>query len=201
MNDDNILNAIAYLDTGFENRSVANVSHEEVMSFVRDVIQIEMAKQRHKADEDLSAQVASLEARMLAMRREFMKQRGHPSVTYVSRHRDALVTRDMAKDILASSAYIPPTPINFTAALPAIPRAMVAFYSLGLACSLVFATLLALSAAKVQIIHPFISLLGLIGGLGWLTTAWTDLLLWKRENPSAYKSSQEERPIPTSNAR
>jgi len=50
---------------------------------------------------------------------------------------------------------------------------------------LVFATLLALSAMKVDTIHPFISLLGLIGGLGWLTTAWTDLLLWKRENPSA----------------
>jgi hypothetical protein len=61
------------------------------------------------------------------------------------------------------------------------PRVMIAFYVSGLLCSLVFASLLALSAVGVNILHPFLSLLGLVGGLGWLTTVWADLLSWKRE--------------------
>lgn len=71
------------------------------------------------------------------------------------------------------------------------PTAMVAFYGLGLGCSLIFATLLALSAMKVDTIHPFLSLIGLVGGLGWLTTAWTDLLLWKREKPIGNRTSSK----------
>jgi hypothetical protein len=62
-----------------------------------------------------------------------------------------------------------------------VPGAVVIFYVLGLACVLTFAALLALSANGNHVIHPFLSLLGLIGGLGWLSTAWTDLILWKRE--------------------
>jgi hypothetical protein len=62
-----------------------------------------------------------------------------------------------------------------------VPGSVVIFYVLGLACVLTFAVLLALAASGHRLIHPFLSLLGLIGGLGWLSTAWTDVILWKRE--------------------
>jgi len=65
---------------------------------------------------------------------------------------------------------------------PSPPRAMVVFYALGLAFTAIFAFLIALSALGTTLLHPFLSLLGLVGGLGWLTTAWTDLLMWRQEN-------------------
>jgi len=73
-----------------------------------------------------------------------------------------------------------------------LPGAMVAFYIAGLFCSLTFAILLALSAVGIKVIHPFLSLIGLVGGLGWLTTAWTDLFLWKRERSLGNRTPQSE---------
>lgn len=171
MNNEEILDEIAYLDADFDDKPVAAFPSRDMIALLRDAIQIEMAKQGHlRKAEDVSARLASLEKRMEAMRREFIRQRGTPSVVYVRSAR-------------TQSVIVPPAE-----AKP--PTAMMAFYALGLGCSLVFATLLALSAMRIDTIHPFISLLGLIGGLGWLTTAWTDLLLWKRENPVGNRTTK-----------
>jgi hypothetical protein len=82
-----------------------------------------------------------------------------------------------------------------------LPGAIFLFYALGLACTLTFAFLLALSASGHNVIHPFLSVLGLIGGLGWLSTAWVDLVLWKHHNLRGYKFTQEERSISANNTR
>lgn len=190
MNNEEILGEIAYLDADLNEKS-AVFSSGEILALVRDAIQIEMAKQGHpRKTEDIAAQVASLEKRMEAMRREFIRQRGTPSVIYVRRQN--AVTAPVYKQPILTDPH----------AGPKLPKAMIAFYALGLGCSLVFATLLALSGMKVETIHPFLSLLGLIGGLGWLTTAWTDLLLWKRENQSATDAATSEtRAVSSSSAR
>jgi len=73
-----------------------------------------------------------------------------------------------------------------------LPGMMIVFYVLGFALTFIFATLLALSAAGSSLIHPFISLLGLLGGLTWLSTAWTDLVLWKREKLSVQFTRETE---------
>jgi hypothetical protein len=186
MNNEEILEEIAYLDADIDEKSVVtSFSSGEMIALVRDAIQIEIAKQGHlRKAEDVSARIASLEKRVEAMRREFMRQRGTPSVTYVRR-----------QDVVVSpNVIVAPT----TTTEARRPTAMVVFYGLGLACSLVFAILLALSAVKVNTIHPFISLLGLVGGLGWLTTAWTDLLLWNREKPigNRAKKTEDSRAVP-----
>jgi hypothetical protein len=171
MNNEDILEKIAYLDTEADERRIAELSTGEVFALLHDAIQIEMAKQgiAHKV-EDVCARVASFEERMQMMRRELMRQRGTPNVIYVR-----------GQNVIGPTVEAKP------------PRALVAFYGLGLGCSLAFATLLALSAVKVETIHPFISLLGLVGGLGWLTTAWTDLLLWKRENSLGHRTQPNKK--------
>jgi hypothetical protein len=90
---------------------------------------------------------------------------------------------------------VPPTrntvsvpPVNF-------PKPMIIFYVSGLLCSVAFASLLALSALGTNVIHPFLSLLGLVGGLGWLTTAWSDLLLSKREKLATKTGIREQEPV------
>jgi len=178
MNDEEILGKIAYLDSGLDEKSVAPFSSNEMIALVRDAIQIEIAKQGHlRKAEDVSARFASLEKRMEVMRREFIRQRGIPSVTYIRR---VPQESELFTDVPAAEP-------------PGLPTAVVVFYGLGLVCSLSFATLLALSALKVDTIHPFISLLGLVGGLGWLTTAWTDLLLWKREKPVGNRTTKTKK--------
>jgi len=173
MNED-ILRHIAYLDDD-PGPSRGHLAPAELMELVRDAIQLEMAKQGHlQRAEDLTARVAFLDQRVEAMRREFVKQRGGPPVIYVRR----------SPNVMISVSEVT------TTAQVKLPKAMVAFYGLGLLCSLAFATLLSLSAIRIDTIHPFLSLLGLIGGLGWLTTAWTDMLLWKRENPSVANAPQ-----------
>jgi hypothetical protein len=71
-----------------------------------------------------------------------------------------------------------------------LPGVMIVFYVLGFAITFIFATLLALSAAGSNLVHPLISLLGLVGGLTWLSTAWTDLVLWKREKLSVQSTRE-----------
>lgn len=72
-----------------------------------------------------------------------------------------------------------------------LPSGIIIFYVLGFAFTLVFAALLALSAGGLAIVHPLLSLVGLVGGLTWLSTAWTDLVLWKREKLSVEQSARE----------
>ncbi len=173
MNDEEVLREIMYLDPnpGAETRRA--LSSQQMVALMRDAIQIEMAKQGHlRRSEDVSERISSLEERLSMMRREFIRQQETPSVIYV---RGYIRPED--------ASAIPLTQ-------PKLPTAMIVFYGLGLGCSLMFATFLALSALKVETIHPFISLLGLVGGLGWLTTAWTDLLLWKREKPIGYRTTK-----------
>jgi hypothetical protein len=202
MNDEGIFQEIAYLDSGLDKQSAGIFSPAEMIALVRDALQIEMAKQGHlRKAEDVSERLASLETRVELMRREFIRQRGIPSVIYV--RRGELITPAAVLQHLHLNAER----MGETHQSPAVeskpPTAMVVFYGLGLACSLIFATLLALSTMKVDTIHPFLSLLGLVGGLGWLTTAWTDLLLWKRENPSAATNATTSKAgaIPSSSAR
>ena len=74
-----------------------------------------------------------------------------------------------------------------------VPRVIVAFYVLGSVTTLLFAVLLAAAAFGTSVIHPFLALLGLVGGLGWLSTAWTDLFLWKRETVVDVRSANQPR--------
>jgi hypothetical protein len=187
MNDEEIIRGIAYLDSGLEEGAA---EPNFMVSLVRDAIQIEMAKHGYlRRADDLAGQVASLEKRMELMQQELMRRRRAAAVVYVRN-----------KPVASSVQVIPPPILSARLAKPKVPTLMIWFYALGLISSLAFATLLALSTMHIETIHPFISLLGLIGSLGWLTTAWTDLLLWKREKPSA-ESTQEERPIASSNPR
>lgn len=191
MNSEQILSKIAYLDSSLvDAKPLGGFSTDDIVTLVRDVIQLEMAKQGHlQKTEDVSARLISLEKRMEMIRREVLRQRGTPAVIYVRQHARVAETE---KDFVLAV----PLPQRTT-----LPTAMVLFYSLGLISSLAFATLLALSAVGVKTIHPFISLLGLIGGLGWLTTAWTDLLLWKREKPNGTEPPKEESTFAAVNAR
>jgi len=193
MNKAEILREIAYLD---DNLAEAPASGEMV-ALLRDAIQIELAKQGYlRRAEDVSARIASLEERVEALRRVFIKQQVTPAVIYIRGQGVISSLPAEPRRLTTAGHFTFPTPSPISPpAEPKLPVAMVAFYGLGLGCSLVFATLLGLSAVKVDTIHPFISLLGLAGGLGWLTTAWTDLLLWKRGKLIGNRTAKtEERP-------
>jgi hypothetical protein len=137
------------------------------------MIQHELSKRGRWAQTDeLSYRVALLE-------RDFERLR-MPEVQYVHFVQQKFVMEDRLE--ITSSKH--------TAIDTQFPKAMIIFYSLGLFCSLIFAALITLSALGTNLIHPFLSLLGLVGGLGWLTTAWTDLLLWKRERILGKPSSE-----------
>jgi hypothetical protein len=171
MNED-ILSQISYLDDFDESAGPATRSPERLEAFMLYLIQREIARRQIGEPGRVSARVASLESQVKQMQRTMRimaSQRGRPSVQYV------LVSHTKGEISLAG---VPTAPNPQKAR---VPRAMVFFYGAGLVCSLTFSVFLALSAIGVTPIHPFLSLLGLIGGLGWLTTAWTDLLLWKRE--------------------
>jgi hypothetical protein len=170
MNNDEILSEISCLDD-FPNRwPYSHGGHgtpNEMRNLVRVAMQLELARAgQWRHTEDLDSRVAVLESRVERMICMMANLQRLPSVQYVVH----IPTRER---------LIPTDPV------PAIkaPALMSAFYALGLLCTVVFAGLLALSSIGWNIIHPFLSLLGLIGGLGWLTTAWADLLLWKREKP------------------
>lgn len=187
MNSEQILRAITDLD--LDNETPANIpfSSGEMIALVRDVIQIEMARQSHLHRPQESERIDSLEKRMEAMRREFMRQRRTPSVIYVRKTQN--ITTPPPEAFFASGKTAMLTTPTTEARRP---TAMVVFYSLGLGLSFLFAVLLALSAVKIDTIHPFISLLGFVGGLGWLTTAWTDLLLWNRDNLGGSRAKETE---------
>jgi len=177
--DKNVLSEIAYLDDFTDIQPLsAPPAPADMVAWMHAAIELEMAKQGHQRDtKELSRRLASLELRVELMVREFARQRGLPAVQYVV----ASPTKDTA---------VPLTPL-------VVPKLMIVFYILGLVCSVVFAALLALSGTGTNLIHPFVSLLGLVGGLGWLTTAWADLLLWKRENPIGNRTTHPEETITT----
>ncbi len=172
---DNILTEIAYLDD-FPSKSIrsggtADVLPSDMIEVVRLVIELEIAKQGHwNQREQLSSRVDALEMQVSRMMRAIERQRSFPVVQYI--------------DVMPRTKDVPPR-------VTKLPRAMVVFYAIGFLCSVTFASLLVLSSLGTTIIHPFLSLLGLVGGLGWLTTAWTDLLLSKREK-LANKTERQE---------
>jgi len=182
MNDYDVISQIAYLGDDFQDseRGLRPVP-TELIKLVRAAIQLEMARQMRwpfpndELLEDLSSKIACLEKRFreeLADDAAIQKERS--VVQYVER---------LPGDSLATPVGILPSTVSVDriAQVRRLPRAIVAFYTAGLVCSLVFAILLTLSSTGTNLIHPFLSLIGFVGGLGWLTTAWTDLLLWKRE--------------------
>jgi hypothetical protein len=73
------------------------------------------------------------------------------------------------------------------------PQAMRIFSGLGLLIAVVCGVLLAFSAFGINLIHPFLSLLGLVGGLGWLVTAWVDLFVWRRDKLRGNQTTYEEK--------
>jgi hypothetical protein len=174
MKNDDILSEIAYLDDDAAPRQpapshadLANIT--ELRELVRAAMQVELARAAHWQNaEDLYARVASLESRFEGMMRVVARQQRMPSVQYI------VAVPGRGWSVSPADRPIP---------IPKPPAAMSVFYSLGLACTIIFAILLAMSSMGLNLIHPFLSLLGLTGSLGWLTTAWTDLLLWKRERP------------------
>src|ERR1035438_5135976 len=98
MNSEQILSKIAYLDSDLVNaKPPGGFAPDDIVTLVRDVIQLEMAKQGHlQKTEDVSARLISLEKRMEMMRREVLRQRGTPAVIYVRHHtRMAEVGKDL----------------------------------------------------------------------------------------------------------
>lgn len=161
--DETVISEIAYLEEGLSDPS-SSASHDEFMKLMRAAIQLEMAKRVHWPNvDDVALRVATLESQMEAMRHAMMAtRRVHPVVVYVPG----------VPSQLAGSAQHSPARQKF-------PKSLVVFYSLGLVCSVGFAVLLAMSAFGTNLIHPFLALLGFVGGIGWLTTAWSDLLSLK----------------------
>jgi len=178
VNDEEILSQIAYLDD-FQSNALGKDFVEPPDDFsklIKAMIQLEIAKQSHWwTSEEFSSRVASLESRLEKLMHETACRKERPVVQYVvgMPRRDLEVFRDRR--------------------VVKLPMAITIFYALGLACSLFFAVLLSLSATGINLMHPFLSLLGLTGGLGWLTTAWTDLLLWKREVVQVNETTPSER--------
>jgi hypothetical protein len=165
MDDKQVCSEIAYLDNFSEpDASTEFSSHANVAAIVRAAVQLEMAKQAHWPNaENVALRVASLESQVEAMRHlMLMNHRGYPVVQYVS--------------VSQPKRTISP-PVS--QGQRAFPRSLVVFYCLGIALSISFAVLLALSAFGTSPVHPFLALLGFVGGIGWLTTAWSDLLLLK----------------------
>jgi hypothetical protein len=182
-----ILSQISYLDN-LPDPPSAGAGLPQDWDALQYMIQREIAHHiRAQQNEAVAYRLAELETQVQWVMRRVEIQRRRPPVQYV------IVSRDKDHQVVITAAPVP--------AKPKVPTAMVLFYGAGLICSLVFAVLLALSTMGVVVIHPFLSLLGLVGGLGWLTTAWTDLLLWKRESPSANEFTQQERNITSVTAR
>lgn len=152
------------LQAVFQQRSVGmaeTARYDDLTNLIKVLIQHEFPR------EGASTQAIELAYRVALLEEKIEKLR-MPEVRYVH------VSRDVAWEPLLQNEVESLNIIKF-------PRAVTIFYSLGLICTLAFAVLIALSALGTNLIHPFLSLLGLVGGLGWLTTAWTDLLLGKRE--------------------
>lgn len=55
------------------------------------------------------------------------------------------------------------------------------FYALSLTLTLAFGALLFLNGVGIALVHPFISGVGFLGSIGWLTTAVTDLRDWRAQ--------------------
>jgi hypothetical protein len=154
------------LQAAFEQRSVQLVEtamYDDLTNFIKVVVQYEFSKA------GASAQATELAYRVALLEKKLEKLR-MPEVQYVH------ISSEVTWEPLSQRAEI----LNVIS-ISKFPRAVIVFYSLGLIFTLAFAVLIALSALGTNLIHPFLSLLGLVGGVGWLTTAWTDLLLWKRE--------------------
>jgi hypothetical protein len=159
------------LQDAFQQRSVQlaeTAIYDDLTNFIKVAIQHEFSK------EGASAQATELAYRVALLEKKIEKLR-MPEVRYVR------VTQDIAWEPLAWHPFPERVETVNVISISKFPRAVIVFYSLGLICTLAFAVLITLSALGTNLVHPFLSLLGLVGGLGWLTTAWSDLLLWKRE--------------------
>jgi hypothetical protein len=194
MDDRQIQSEIAYLDD-FPEASARRelISHDYIMAAARAAIRLEMAKQAYWPSADnVALRLTSLESRVEAMRHLMLvTHRGYPVVQYVS-----LSSQENIDAYASPESRLKEAPNADPPRSPGrqkFPKSLVVFYSLGLICSMGFAILLTLSAFGVQPIHPFLSLLGFVGGTGWLTTAWSDLLLLK-----AGKSWHHRTTTPTS---
>jgi hypothetical protein len=172
MSDDDVLSQIAYLDASLpESDNTAPTETSELQRLVRAAIQIEIARRAHWAgfsNEALASRIACLEDKLQKLASEMAIRKERPSVQYVRLSPEESLTRPISGELARGSAR-------------KLPRMILAFYIAGLVFCLAFALLLALSSAGIRVVHPFLSLIGFVGGLGWLTTAWTDLLLWKRD--------------------
>ncbi len=163
-----VISEIAYLDNDIQGTS----PQQDFLEMMKAIAQLEIAKQSHWPNAAAVAlRLQSLEAQMEMMKRVTSARRRAypiPVVQYVTvAHEEPPI--------------IPRRSSSF-------PKSLIVFYSLGLACSILFAILLALSALGINAIHPFLALLGFIGGIGWLTTAWTDLLSLKAEKSWSHMS-------------
>ncbi|MDX6406569.1 MAG: hypothetical protein QOH70_4024 [Blastocatellia bacterium] len=165
------LHATVSLQAAFQQqRELAEgaANYADVAKFIKTIVQHELLREGQSAQAfELAYRVALLENKL--------EKLSMPDVQYVH------VLHDAAWEPLAWESLPESAETLNVISISKFPRAVIVFYSLGLICTLVFAVLIALSALGTNLIHPFLSLLGFVGGLGWLTTAWTDLLLWKRE--------------------
>jgi hypothetical protein len=162
---EDVLAQIAYLDD-----DAPGMAPIQILAMMKAIAQLEIAKQGHSPNAgNIALRLQSLEAQMEVMKRIMeTRPRAYPIVQYVTVARGA-------------PEPVPQIP-------PGYPKSLVVFYSLGLIFSIIFAIFLALSASGINAIHPFLALLGFIGSVGWLTTAWTDLLSLKAGKSWSHKA-------------
>jgi hypothetical protein len=143
-------------DIAFSGFQIDRPVADGLAKLVEQIVCVEIAKERAERiaqGEQLQREVGAVSVQVEERIRELAARIDMPSVQYVSR-----ISVSAAEDTRR------------------VPRPMLVFSAVGLACSVAFGCLLALSALGRQVIHPFISLIGMVGGLGWVATAWADLL-------------------------
>jgi hypothetical protein len=129
---------------------------ESLLQFVQFIVRAEVQRETSgliEQDKKLALRIGEVDGRILQLYRELLRRNYSGRVVYV----------DHMKAIEMESA-------------PKLQKPMKIFYLSGLACSIIFGVFLALSSLGIRIVHPFISLVGMVGGLGWVTTAWADVL-------------------------
>ena len=93
---------------------------------------------------------------------------------------------DAAWDLYASNREFSKTQEVTTVSQPTqskkrVPRFYMASYSIAVTITVVFATLLVLSLLKIETIHPFLSLVGTLGGLSLAIPVFMDIQEAKRK--------------------
>jgi hypothetical protein len=127
------------------------------------------------------------------------QKEGLPVSQYVERILEQHVPGQPVEPAMTPADIAVPSENSHSAAK--IPKPMIVFYTCGLLCSIGFAILLALSAAGIRVLHPFLSLIGMLGGLGWVTTALRDILSLRSPQHQTKEHGPKGQPLEKASAR